>query len=170
MTLQTYNINCNNTRYATINIVIYICSKVASTINERIKEAYGASGFRSVNAMAKALGVLQQTLNACMAGKAEPRASLIAAILNGLPNISARWLVCGVGPMCEPAEAGHTVSGTGNAVGVSAGGGVTVSAAAPPEAASLKAEVERLRAVIECKDGEIAFLRGALTARKERWA
>ena len=139
---------------------------MASTINERIKEAYGASGFRSVNAMAKALGVLQQTLNACMVGKAEPRASLIAAILNGLPNISARWLVCGVGPMYESVEAGHTVSGTGNAVGVSAGGSVTVSAT-QPEAASLKAEVERLRAVIECKDGEIAFLRGALTARKE---
>ena len=139
------------------------------TINERIGLAYKESGYRSVNAFSKALGVAQTTLNACILGVTEPRATLLAAILAGLPDVSADWLVTGRGPMYRTGkpEPGRTVSGTGNAVGVSAGGSVTVSAAAPPEAAGLKAEVERLRAVIECKDGEIAFLRGALTARKE---
>ena len=138
------------------------------TINERIGLAYKESGYRSVNAFSKAVGVAQTTLNACILGVTEPRATLLAAILAGLPDVSADWLVTGRGPMYRTgkSEAGHTVSGTGNAVGVSAGGSVTVSAT-QPEAASLKAEVERLRAVIECKDGEIAFLRGALTARKE---
>ena len=138
------------------------------TINERIGLAYKESGYRSVNAFSKAVGVAQTTLNACILGVTEPRATLLAAILAGLPDVSADWLVTGRGPMyrTSKSEAGNAVSGTGNAVGVSAGGSVTASAA-QPEAASLKAEVERLRAVIECKDGEIAFLRGALTARKE---
>ncbi len=137
-------------------------------INERIKELAWSAECRNVASLAKAIGVAKTTLNNCVNGT-EPRASLLAAILNGLPDLSAEWLMRGEGPMYRTGkpEPGRTVSGTGNAVGVSAGGSVTVSAAAPPEAAGLKAEVERLRAVIECKDGEIAFLRGALTARKE---
>ena len=136
-------------------------------INERIKELAWSAECRNVASLAKTIGVAKTTLNNCVNGT-EPRASLLAAILNGVPDLSAEWLMRGEGPMYRTGkpEAGHTVSGTGNAVGVSAGGSVTVSAT-QPEAASLKAEVERLRAVIECKDGEIAFLRGALTARKE---
>ena len=138
-----------------------------AAINERIKEIAQADA-RSTTAFAKKIGVAQTTLNATIKDSREPRATLLLSILNGLPDLSAEWLMRGEGPMYRTGkpEAGHTVSGTGNAVGVSAGGSVTVSAA-QPEAASLKAEVERLRAVIECKDGEIAFLRGALTARKE---
>ena len=141
-------------------------SKMA--INDRIRQAVDQSEYRSVNAFSKAIGVAQTTLSGCTNGGKDPRSSLLVAILGGLPDLSAEWLMRGEGPMYRTGkpEAGHTVSGTGNAVGVSAGGSVTVSAA-QPEAASLKAEVERLRAVIECKDGEIAFLRGALTARKE---
>ncbi len=138
-------------------------------INDRIRQAVDQSEYRSVNAFSKAIGVAQTTLSGCTNGGKDPRSSLLVAILGGLPDLSAEWLMRGEGPMYRTGkpEPGHTVSGTGNAVGVNAGGSVTVSAAAPPEAAGLKAEVERLRAVIECKDGEIAFLRGALTARKE---
>ena len=138
-------------------------------INDRIRQAVDQSEYRSVNAFSKAIGVAQTTLSGCTNGGKDPRSSLLVAILGGLPDLSAEWLMRGEGPMYRTGkpEPGRTVSGTGNAVGVSAGGSVTVSAAAPPEAAGLKAEVERLRAVIECKDGEIAFLRGALTARKE---
>ena len=139
-------------------------------INDRIRQAVDQSEYRSVNAFSKAIGVAQTTLSGCTNGGKDPRSSLLVAILGGLPDLSAEWLMRGEGPMYRTGkpEPGHTVSGTGNAVGVSAGGGVTVSAAALPEAASLKAEVERLRAVIECKDGEIAFLRGiVMDGRKD---
>ena len=139
-------------------------------INDRIRQAVDQSEYRSVNAFSKAIGVAQTTLSGCTNGGKDPRSSLLVAILGGLPDLSAEWLMRGEGPMYRTGkpEPGHTVSGTGNAVGVNAGGDVTVSAAALPEAASLKAEVERLRAVIECKDGEIAFLRGiVMDGRKD---
>ena len=140
------------------------------TINERIKAIIEKGEYRSATAFAKKIGVAQTTLHYCISGTTEPRMGLVAAILDGLPDLSAEWLIRGEGPMYRTGkpEPGHTVSGTGNAVGVNAGGDVTVSAAALPEAASLKAEVERLRAVIECKDGEIAFLRGiVMDGRKD---
>ena len=139
------------------------------TINERIKTIIEKGEYRSATAFAKKIGVAQTTLHYCISGTTEPRMGLVAAILDSLPDLSAEWLMRGEGPMYRTGkpEAGHTVSGTGNAVGVSAGGSVTVSAA-QPEAASLKAEVERLRAVIECKDGEIAFLRGIVMDGRKR--
>ena len=139
------------------------------TINERIKTIIEKGEYRSATAFAKKIGVAQTTLHYCISGTTEPRMGLVAAILDSLPDLSAEWLMRGEGPMYRTGkpEAGHTVSGTGNAVEVSAGGSVTVSAT-QPEAASLKAEVERLRAVIGCKDGEIAFLRGIVMDGRKR--
>ena len=140
-----------------------------SSINERVKTIIEKGPYRSARAFAKSIGVAQPTIHHCISENSEPRIGLVMSILNGLPDLSAEWLMRGEGPMYRTGkpEAGHTVSGTGNAVGVSAGGSVTVSAT-QPEAASLKAEVERLRAVIECKDGEIAFLRGIVMDGRKR--
>ena len=122
----------------------------------------------SLNSLAKRLGFTQSKLYKQLNGEVKITGETLEVLAAAFPEVSFDWVIRGEGPMYRTGkpEAGHTVSGTGNAVEVSAGGSVTVSAT-QPEAASLKAEVERLRAVIECKDGEIAFLRGALTARKE---
>ena len=122
----------------------------------------------SLNSLAKRLGFTQSKLYKQLNGEVKITGETLEVLAAAFPEVSFDWVIRGEGPMYRTSkpEAGHAVSGTGNAVGVSAGGSVTVSAT-QPEAASLKAEVERLRAVIECKDGEIAFLRGALTARKE---
>ncbi|MFK2215169.1 hypothetical protein ACIXJN_09965 [Bacteroides fragilis] len=69
-----------------------------STINERIKVLYKRSGQRSVRSYALKIGVAPTTLNECIKG-AEPRFSLLSAILNGEPSISAEWLLRNIGEM-----------------------------------------------------------------------
>lgn len=66
------------------------------TINERIEALYKRSGQRSVRSYALKIGVAPTTLNECIKG-AEPRFSLLNAILNGEPSVSAEWLLRGIG-------------------------------------------------------------------------
>lgn len=69
-----------------------------NVVNERIKCLFLRSGERSVRSYALKLGIAPTTLNECIKG-AEPRFSLLKAILDGEPSISAEWLLRGVGDM-----------------------------------------------------------------------
>ncbi len=77
-----------------------------STINERIEVLYKRSGQRSVRSYALKIGVAPTTLNECIKG-AEPRFSLLSAILNGEPSISAEWLLRNIGEM-EKSESSNS--------------------------------------------------------------
>ena len=68
------------------------------TINERIRLLYENSGERSIRRYAHKMGIPPTTLNECIKG-AEPRVSLIKAILDGEPSISSEWLLRGTGEM-----------------------------------------------------------------------
>lgn len=65
-----------------------------STINV----LYKRSGQRSVRSYALKIDVAPTTLNKCIKG-AEPLFSLLSAILNGEPFISAEWLLRNIGEM-----------------------------------------------------------------------
>lgn len=67
-------------------------------INERIKALFEKSCERSIRSYALKIGVPPTTLNECIKG-AEPRYSLLKAVLDGEPSISAEWLIRGVGNM-----------------------------------------------------------------------
>lgn len=69
-----------------------------NTINERIRLIYERSKERSVRSYALKIAVPPTTLNECIKGS-EPRFSLIKAILDGEPSISAEWLIRGIGYM-----------------------------------------------------------------------
>lgn len=69
-----------------------------TTINERIKRLYERSGERSIRSYALKIGVAPTTLNECIKG-AEPRFSLLKAILDGEPYISSEWFLRGTGNM-----------------------------------------------------------------------
>ena len=144
-------------------------SGIANTLYGRLLDVLKKEKV-SLNSLAKRLGFTQSKLYKQLNGEVKITGETLEVLAAAFPEVSFDWVIRGEGPMYRTGkpDASHTVSGTGNAVGVSAGGSVTVSAAASPEAASLKAEVERLRAVIECKDGEIAFLRGiVMDGRKD---
>lgn len=111
-------------------------------INERIRAAIEESDFPNVSAFAKHINVLQQTLNYCVNSKSDPHSSLVVAVLRGLPDLSAEWLMRGEGPMFLP---------RGGAV--ADGGGC---AAAPSDAANA-ARVARL-------EDEVRWLRGVLAS------
>ena len=68
------------------------------SINERINELYLNSGEKSIRRYALSINVAPTTLNECIKGS-EPRFSLLSAILNGNPSISAEWLMRGKGEM-----------------------------------------------------------------------
>lgn len=68
-------------------------------INERIRTAIEKSDFPNVSAFAKHIKVLQQTLSYCVNSKSDPHSSLVVAVLRGLPDLSAEWLMRGEGPM-----------------------------------------------------------------------
>ena len=70
-----------------------------NTINQRIKDAIEKSEKKIVYAFSKATGVSQQRLSLCVNGQTEPRASLLMSVLNGLPELSAEWLMRGEGTM-----------------------------------------------------------------------
>lgn len=68
------------------------------TVNERVKAVFEKSGERSIRSYALKKGIPPTTLNECIKG-AEPRFSLLKAILDGEPSISAEWLIRGIGRM-----------------------------------------------------------------------
>ena len=70
-----------------------------NTINQRVGLAIENSPNKSVNSFAKRIGVPQATLSFCVNGQREPRASLLMSVLNGLPELSAEWLMRGEGTM-----------------------------------------------------------------------
>lgn len=70
------------------------------TINERINALYKNSGERSIRSFAIKVGIAPTTLNECIKGS-EPRFSLLNALLNGIPSISAEWLLRGEGEMIK---------------------------------------------------------------------
>ena len=74
-----------------------------SSINQRIKIAIQASDYKNVSVAAKAFGVPRPTLDACVRGVKEPRATIITSVLSGLPSLSAEWLMRGEGPMMRGA-------------------------------------------------------------------
>lgn len=79
------------------------------TINERINALYKNSGERSVRSFAIKIGIAPTTLNECIKGS-EPRFSLLNALLNGMPSISADWLLRGEGEMIKGASNPDTKS------------------------------------------------------------
>lgn len=79
-------------------ILILNSTSMETTINERIKRLYERSGERSIRSYALKIGVAPTTLNECIKG-AEPRFSLLKAILDGEPYISSEWFLRGTGNM-----------------------------------------------------------------------
>lgn len=75
-----------------------------SSINQRIKIAIQESDYKNVSVAAKAFGVPRPTLDACVRGVKEPRATIITSVLSGLPSLSAEWLMRGEGPMMRGAS------------------------------------------------------------------
>lgn len=71
-----------------------------NSINNRIEQLYNRSGERSIRAYAIKLGIAPTTLNECIKG-AEPRFSLLNAIINGEPSINVDWLMTGKGDMLK---------------------------------------------------------------------
>lgn len=68
------------------------------TVNERINKLYLQSGEKSIRQYALKINLAPTTLNECIKG-AEPRYSLLKAILDGNPSISSDWLMRGTGDM-----------------------------------------------------------------------
>lgn len=81
---------------------IFILNKLnmESSINNRIEQLYNRSGERSIRAYAIKLGIAPTTLNECIKG-AEPRFSLLNAVVNGEPSINTDWLMTGKGDMLK---------------------------------------------------------------------
>lgn len=123
-----------------------------SVVNDRIRAIYQNSGYNSVLAYSKALGVPQTTLNDCIRGLKSPRVALLSAILKHNPRISAEWLLTGEGSMYkEEAKSGNVQIGTGNTMAggdVRSEGGSVEVALLKKEIECLKEEIERLRALI----------------------
>ncbi len=68
------------------------------SINERIRSIYELSGEKSVRAYALKRNLAPTTFGECLKGS-EPRFSLLKALLDGEPFISAEWLMRGKGEM-----------------------------------------------------------------------
>ena len=102
-----------------------------TSVNERIAQVVQNSGFKSLNAFAKSICVPQSTLDSCSKGVKEPRASLLTAILSGLPALSAEWLMRGKGEMwIKDGAAGSQAAGCGSILighGSAVGGSVTTN-------------------------------------------
>ena len=79
------------------------------TVNERIKTLFEISKSKSIRNYALKIGVPPTTLNECIKGS-EPRFSLLNAILNGEPSISANWLMNGEGNMFKNESAANSTS------------------------------------------------------------
>ncbi|MFV0587147.1 XRE family transcriptional regulator [Bacteroides reticulotermitis] len=69
---------------------------MGNTINKRIKMLFEISKERSIRSYALKIGVQPTTLSNCIKGS-EPRFTLLRAILDREPSISAEWLLRGVG-------------------------------------------------------------------------
>ena len=144
-----------------------------TSVNERIAQVVQNSGFKSLNAFAKAISVPQSTLDSCSKGTKEPRASLLTSILSGLPMLSAEWLMRGKGEMWKKdGAAGGQTAGCGSIQighGSAVGGSVTNGGGAD-ETRRLKEEVEQLRGAREAAlrlEGENAILREQLQKVQE---
>lgn len=96
-----------------------------STISERISELITQSRL-STKQFADAIGVLQQTLFNYTNGR-EPSYQVIAKILASNPNISAEWLITGMGSMfkdSKPSNMFGSIQGDKNVIGNKIGGNV----------------------------------------------
>ena len=129
-----------------------------NTINQRIKDAIEKSEKKSVYAFSKATGVSQQRLSLCVNGQTEPRASLLMSVLNGLPELSAEWLMRGEGTMWkgdvnisgdQKAGDGSVLVGHGSEVGSIANNGASVLS---------QQENERLRAELKSEKEKVVML------------
>ena len=131
-------------------------------INQRIKHITQSEKFSSVNGLAKHIGIAQTTLNNCVNGNKEPRATLLVSILTGLPNLSAEWLMRGEGSMWRTVEGGTKQAAGSNTVQVGHGASVGDIANNAPASATDVAEIARLRTEVESQKGEITTLRRQL--------
>ena len=70
---------------------------------------YHAAKARSVREFAELIGVKQVTLNQQLAGDRKLSLDIISSILNSFENISAEWLLRGVGDMYKDVEASTNI-------------------------------------------------------------
>ena len=75
---------------------------------DRIKTLIAAKA-RSVREFAELIGVKQVTLNQQLAGDRKLSLDIISSILNSFENISAEWLLRGVGDMYKDVEASTNI-------------------------------------------------------------
>ena len=144
------------------------------TVLQRVRVAIEKSGFRSVNAFSKQIGVLQPTLSSCVNGKKEPRASLLMSVLNGLPELSAEWLMRGEVTMWkgdvnisgdQKAGDGSVLVGHGSEVGSIANNGA--SALSQQENERLRAELKSEKEKVVMLERDNAFLKEQLNKALE---
>lgn len=69
-----------------------------TTIYQRVKLVLGDKSI-SVNALSKQINVAQATLNPQLRGDRTLTANIVAKILDAFPDVSAEWLMRGVGTM-----------------------------------------------------------------------
>ena len=132
------------------------CFKMESTLNERVSQVIKSSGLGSVLSVSKVIGVPQTTLNDCVRGVKNPRVSLLVALIEHFPSISAEWLLTGSGSMYKSEGGGGNVQlGSGN---VMAGGDVNVKEG---EGGDWQRTMQ-LEKEVECLRGENERLRGLL--------
>lgn len=74
------------------------------TVNERIKSVLEEKSI-SVNALAKQISVAQATLNPQLRGDRALSATVVEKFLDAFPDVSAEWLLRGVGSMYKNAYA-----------------------------------------------------------------
>ena len=64
----------------------------------------------SVNALSKLVGMSQTTLNTQLKGERALSANVVAKVLSVFPDVSAEWVIRGVGTMCHKEGDGEEVS------------------------------------------------------------
>lgn len=74
------------------------------TIYQRVKCVLGDKSI-SVNALSKQINVAQATLNPQLRGDRTLAANIVAKILDAFPDVSAEWLMRGVGTMYSNQDA-----------------------------------------------------------------
>ncbi len=124
-------------------------------INERIKKAVDAQNAPSLNKLSKEVGISQSSLFKTIQGNTEPKFSLLERLLIALPNLSAEWLMRGVGEMTRKDFApilNNSVNGNNNIVGHN---NRMTSQAEREELLRLRAENEHLK-------GEVHWLRSVI--------
>ena len=145
-----------------------------NTINQRVGLAIENSPNKSVNSFAKRIGVPQATLSFCVNGQREPRASLLMSVLNGLPDLSAEWLMRGEGSMWkgdvnisgdQKAGDGSVLVGHGSEVGSIANNGA--SALSQQENERLRAELKSEKEKVVMLERDNAFLKEQLNKALE---